>query len=63
MALKILDDGIKRVIASYTDKISEVRELMFELKGNLKDIDAQLEKDSTVRSYYNQVYNRYIEFL
>lgn len=63
VAYKILDDGSKRVIVSYTDKISEVRELMSELKGSLKDIDAQLEKDSTVRTYYNQVYDRYIQFL
>lgn len=63
VAWKRLDDGSMKVVASYTDKIREVRELMFEIKGNLKDIDAQLEKDSSVRLYYNQVYDRYVQFL
>ena len=63
IAWKILENGQKEVAIYFIDKYNEIRDSVVELKGKLETIRIELEKDSSVRTYYNEVYNKCIDFL
>ncbi len=60
---KLLNDGNKQVEVYYIDKSKEIRDEVLTLKGILEAINIELEKDSNVRSYYNAVYYKCVNFL
>lgn len=62
VAWKYLENGRKEVAISYTEKCNEIRYSVIELKGKLETISIELEKDSDVRAYYDNVYNMCIDF-
>lgn len=53
----------KRTVAVLSiDKAEEIKGDVKELMGKLEVIDKQLEKDSSVREYYNSVYKKCADF-
>lgn len=60
---KELENGKKEICGLFITKSEEIKPHVEGLLGKLEVIDMELEKDSIVRSYYNDVRNRLIDFL
>ncbi|MCM1048704.1 MAG: hypothetical protein NC433_09775 [Clostridiales bacterium] len=60
---KELKDGKKEIGGLIITKSEEIKPCVESLLGKLELIDMELEKDSTVRDYYNCVYERLVDFL
>ena len=60
---KELENGKKEIGGLFITKSEEIKPDVERLLGKLEVIDKELEKDSTVRDYYNDVHDRLIDFL
>lgn len=60
---KELENGKKEIGGLFITKSEEIKPHVEGLLGKLEVIDMELEKDSIVRNYYNDVRNRLIDFL
>lgn len=57
------ENGKKEICGLFITKSEEIKPDVERLLGKLEVIDKELEKDSSVRDYYNDVHDRLIVFL
>lgn len=57
------ENGKKEIDGLFITKSEEIKPHVEGLLGKLEVINMELEKDSTVRDYYNDVRDRLIDFL